>query len=349
MEIALPQLFMFAGFVFAAYSIVANDAIQTLGTFLSSNSHRPWWILWLYACSILVAVLIYGWYVNLGDVSYGRLEKFPEPIGGITWMHAIPPIFILLLTRYGVPVSTTFLILTVFAPTNMQKILVKSFIGYGVAIGAGLIVYLLVARIIEKRFSDSAETYAKHPHWGWIAAQWLSTGFLWSQWLIQDLANIFVYLPRHLPGSLLIFSVVLMLFIHAIIFARRGGAIQGIVTSKTNTQDIRSATIVDFIYAFILLFFKEYSNMPMSTTWVFLGLLAGREVALALMMKHRPTREALIIAGRDVGKATIGLAISIALAFGLPAINRLIYGDSEPAQTAARSEPANAGTAVVNR
>ena len=41
--------------------------------------------------------------------------------------------------------------------------------------------------------------------------------------------------------AMLAFSVTLMLFLHAVIFRRRGGEIQGIVTSKTNTQDIRSA------------------------------------------------------------------------------------------------------------
>ena len=60
---------MFAGFLLAAYSIVANDAIQTLGTFLSSNEQRPWWVLWLYACSILCTVLVYGWFTNFGDVA----------------------------------------------------------------------------------------------------------------------------------------------------------------------------------------------------------------------------------------------------------------------------------------
>ena len=34
---------MVVGFVLASYSIVGNDAIQTLGTLLSSNAHRPWW------------------------------------------------------------------------------------------------------------------------------------------------------------------------------------------------------------------------------------------------------------------------------------------------------------------
>lgn len=54
------------------------------------------------------------------------------------------------------------------------------------------------------------------------------------------------------------------------------------VTSKTMTADIRSATVIDLIYGEILLVFKAWSNLPMSTTWVFLGLLAGRELAMRI-------------------------------------------------------------------
>ena len=326
MSITPTELFMFFGFLVAGYSIVANDAIQTLGTFLSSNSHRPWWLLWLYACSILVAVLVYGWVVNFGDVAYGRLEKFPEPPGGITWLHAIPPIFILLLTRYGVPVSTTFLVLTVFAPSNLEQMLLKSFLGYGVAIVAGILVYLFVSRVVEKRFID---TNGKRPKPAWIALQWMSTAFLWSQWLIQDLANIFVYLPRRIGIELLLFAIIVMLLLHAYIFYRRGGAIQGIVTSKTNTTDIRSATIIDFIYGCILWYFKQISNIPMSTTWVFLGLLAGRELALTFQLNHRPMRETTMVILKDAGKAMAGLLVSLGLAFGLPVLSKAIDGDDE--------------------
>ena len=35
------------GFTLAAYSVVGNDSIQTLGTFLTSNEDKPWWVLWL--------------------------------------------------------------------------------------------------------------------------------------------------------------------------------------------------------------------------------------------------------------------------------------------------------------
>ncbi len=332
---------MLVGFILAAYSIVANDAIQTLGTFLSSNSRRPWWVLWIYACVILLAVLVYGWLTNEGDIAYGRLEQFPEPKGGITWLHAIPPVFILLLTRYGVPVSTTFLVLTVFAPTNLLKILTKSLLGYGVAIGVGFVLYLIVANLLESRFMA---TKNQPPRPYAVALQWLATGFLWSQWLIQDLANIFVYLPRTAEIDVLIFAAVVMLVLHAVIFKKRGGRIQGIVTSKTNTTDIRTATLIDFIYASILLYFKEMSNIPMSTTWVFLGLLAGRELALAFRLRHRTISESILLAGKDVGKAAIGLAVSVALAIGLPILDRsLQQGFPDSATVAERTGGVSAG------
>lgn len=334
---------MFLGFVIAGYSIVANDAIQTLGTFLSSNSHRPWWLLWLYACSILVAVLIYGWIVNFGDVAYGRLEKFPEPAGGITWLHAIPPVFILLLTRFGVPVSTTFLVLTVFAPANLEDMLIKSVMGYAVAIVAGGLVYMFVSRVVEQRFIDTRQ---EKPKARWVALQWMSTAFLWSQWLIQDLANIFIYLPRRIGIELLVFAVLVMLLLHGYIFYRRGGRIQGIVTSKTNTTDIRSATIIDFMFACILYYFKQISNIPMSTTWVFLGLLAGRELALTYQLDLRPMRETARLIFQDAGKALAGLLVSLGLAFGLPALNRALYSD-EPVAAIDRESSAHANRQIV--
>ncbi len=311
---------MFIGFLLASYSIVANDAIQTLGTFLSSNSKRPWWVLWLFACSVLLAVFFYGWSVNGGDVAYGRLEKFPFP-ENFSWIYVVPPVVLLFLTNWGIPVSTTFLILTVFAPGNLTSMLVKSLFGYVLSFTTGILVYKFVTKALERKF---LKTPYKEPPLQWVALQWVSTAFLWSQWLIQDLANIFAYLPRNLDASMLFFAMFVMLVLHAIIFYRNGGAIQKIVTSKTNTQDIRSATIVDFIYGLILLFFKEWSKMPMSTTWVFIGLLAGREVAIASNFQNRDVKDAGKIILSDALKAFAGLAISILIAFGLPILEKMI-------------------------
>ena len=41
-----PQIAMWVGFLFAAYAAVANDSIQTLGTFIASNQDKKWWVLW---------------------------------------------------------------------------------------------------------------------------------------------------------------------------------------------------------------------------------------------------------------------------------------------------------------
>ena len=46
-----PQIAMWFGFALAAYSAIANDSIQTLGTFLASNSKRTWVWQWLFTVS----------------------------------------------------------------------------------------------------------------------------------------------------------------------------------------------------------------------------------------------------------------------------------------------------------
>lgn len=313
-------IFMLVGFLLASYSIVANDAMQTLGTFLSSNSQRPWWVLWLFVCSILLAVFFYGWITHDGDVTYGRLAEFPFP-KNFSWIYIVPPFILLFLTNWGIPVSTTFLILTVFAPSNITSMLTKSLLGYGLAFVTAILIYKFITKALEEKFLSTTD---KEPPIHWVILQWGSTAFLWSQWLIQDLANIFAYLPRNLDASMLLFSMFVMLLLHAIIFYRNGGAIQHIVTSKTNTQDIRSATIVDFIYGLILLLFKEWSKMPMSTTWVFIGLLAGREIAIAHNFQNREMKDVGKIIFSDAFKAFAGLAVSIVIAFGLPFLEKMI-------------------------
>ena len=318
------ELVMYAGFILSAYSVIGNDVIQTLGTFLASNEKRPWWVLWIFAAGILTLCLVYGWYVNEGDVTYGRLigdppeysmdnPKFvnPEDKEGFGWPYLLPPIVLLIITRFGIPVSTSFLILTFFSPKNMYDMVVKSMSGYLVAFGAAIILYLSISKRVEKKFIENPPTDQQKKLW--TVLQWLSTGFLWSQWLIQDFANIYVYLPRDVSVGNLVFSIAIFLALLAYIFYSKGGAIQSIVKAKTNTVDIRSATIIDFSYALILLFFKELNNIPMSTTWVFLGLLAGREIGIKYFAYGAVPNDTLKDLGRDLAKVFFGLAVSIGL------------------------------------
>lgn len=302
---------MLIGFLIAAYAIVANDAIQTFGTFLASNAHRPWWILWLFVSVILVSTLFYGWFIH-NDVAYGRLSKFPFAEGELSFIHIIPPILILALTRFGIPVSTTFLILVVFGPHNLSSMLLKSVSGYVIAFLMGIIIYTSIRYLFNTYLKKPTQHSKK-----WVIAQWCATGFLWTQWLIQDLANIYVYLPRELTLLQLSLSSLVLVALLALLFQVRGGKIQKIVLSKTNVTDIRSATLIDALLGITLYIFKEYNNIPMSTTWVFVGLLSGRELAINFFTSRESRQQAGKLIINDLAKITLGLAISIAMALML--------------------------------
>lgn len=294
----------------AGYSVIGNDSIQTLGTFLSSNEQRPWYVLWLFAGSLLTASLLYSWYHYAGDVSYARLEKYPFP-ESFGWTYLLPPLTLLLITRFGIPVSTTFIILTFFNPTNLGKMVQKSLTGYVLAFVAAVVIYAVIARSLEKRFIENPISQKEQVRW--TILQWLSTSFLWVQWLVQDFANIYAYLPRTLSIQELMVSLVVLLSLLAFIFFMRGGNIQKVVKSKVNTVDIRSATIIDFTYGLVLLYFTEVNNIPMSTTWVFVGLLAGRELSLRFRLYREVTMETFRMIGLDLAKIMFGLVISILL------------------------------------
>lgn len=304
----LSYLWMWTGFILAAYSVIGNDSVQTLGTFIASNQKFKWQYLWAATSAVLVFTLGYGWYMYGGDISFGRLNKIPYQ--EIQWYHAMAPAVLLLLTRVGIPVSTSFLVLSVFASTFvLEKMLLKSMIGYGLAAIIAYSVWVVITKFIDEK-NDPVK---KEHETAWRVFQWLSTGFLWFTWLSHDMANIAVYLPRQLPIEMLGISMLVLIAFLGYIFWDRGGKIQNLVLDKTGTRYVRSATIIDLVYAIILLYFKQYNDIPMSTTWVFVGLLCGRELAISTLNKNYKLKNVFPIIGKDFFKMMIGLAVSVAI------------------------------------
>lgn len=308
---------MWFGFALAAYSAIANDSIQTIGTFIASNQSRKWYWLWLFMGLIFVATVTYSWFAFDGDVSYQRLstkglEKAPE---SFVFLQIAAPIVLLIMTRLRMPVSTTFLLLNVFTYSagTIVSVMFKSFVGYLLAFTIAIIVWFVLERFVANYLKGKAKPY-------WYILQWLTSGTLWAVWIMQDAANIAVFLPRQL--SVVEFSVYTgFVFVGlGFLFYLKGDKIQGIVNEKTNVTDVRAATIVDLVYAVILFYFKLYSHVPMSTTWVFIGLLGGRELAIALGKHDKSNKRrdwlvrAATLARKDVFKAMIGLVISLILA-----------------------------------
>lgn len=312
------EIAMWVGFVFAGYSAIANDSIQTIGTFLASNQDKKWWALWIYIGGIFLVTVTVSWVMFDGDVSYQRLSSkgFSEAPTSFTFLQVAAPVFLLILTRMRMPVSTTFLLLSCFAADAeaITSVLGKSLSGYFLAFGAGLIVWLTVTKTLEKKFKSSEP--AKY----WLPIQWITSGSLWAVWVMQDAANVAVYLPRSLDLGQFLGFALFIFFGLGLLFYLRGDRIQQIVTEKSRVTDIRSATIIDFIYALLLVYKLTVSTVPMSTTWVFLGLLAGREVGMSVMDAlgiGKPMKKVLKIVFKDLSYALFGLLVSILLAISI--------------------------------
>lgn len=321
-----PQLAMWVGFMFAGYAVVANDSIQTIGTFIASNKHRPWWVLWLFIGGIMLVTLAYSWITSAGDVTYGRLSSkgFAEAPQQFAFLQVAGPLFLLILTRMRIPVSTTFLILTSFATSakGVAAVLGKSVSGYVIAFVVSIALWMALGKLMDRRFRGEADKR-------WYMAQWASTAFLWCMWLTQDAANVAVFLPRSLDFSqFAVFAGVLFLGL-AVLFRLGGDRIQEIVEEKAAIVDVRHATVIDFTYGMILFVFKTVSNIPMSTTWVFLGLLAGREIAINMTRsrdERRDWKKVRRLVAKDLMYVTFGLVVSIVIAAGVnPALAAKLF------------------------
>ena len=130
----LSFIYALIGFSLAGLSVFGNDSIQTLGTFIAAKKKwYKWYVLATAASVVLVGTLTYGWVVYDGDITFGRLNKIPYI--EIQWYHAVAPLVLVMLTRVGIPVSTTFLVLSAFASTVvLEKVLLKSIVGYALSL-----------------------------------------------------------------------------------------------------------------------------------------------------------------------------------------------------------------------
>ena len=256
----------------------------------------------------------YSWVYYDGDVSHGRLlsKGLNEAPESFSFLQVMAPAILLVLTRLKMPVSTSILLLSAFTTkaSSIVSILQKSMFGYIIAFVTAIIVWYLITDIFE-RFKKTK------PSRVWVPLQWVSSGALWSVWLTQDMANIAVVLPRSLSAEQFTVVASTMFFGMGLLFYLKGDRIQEIVLEKSNVIDVRAATIIDFIYACLLYYLKIISSIPISTTWVFLGLLGGRELAIQLKKKNGSTKHATKMIFKDMLYAGIGLLVSLILAFSI--------------------------------
>ena len=63
---------------------------------------------------------------------------------------------------------------------------------------------------------------------------------------------------------------------------------------------------------------KELNNIPMSTTWVFVGLLCGRELALNTGLTKKGNLKSIFpIVAKDFLKLIVGLLVSVSIVLAI--------------------------------
>ena len=131
------------------------------------------------------------------------------------------------------------------------------------------------------------------------------------------MSTIAIFLPRSLSTPEIIFVCIDIVAGLGFILYRGGDKIQQVVEEKSRIKDLPEATLVDLLYAIILFVFNIASKIPMSTTWCFVGLLAGREISIALRKAGSKTLMAAFkMSVKDLAKVTAGFLISIAVGCG---------------------------------
>jgi len=306
-------------FALAAYSVLWNDAVQTLMTYIHSNDDLPKKLLFAWVLSVLLWVLWYGYFFAEGWITYGRLDAKWYADVTVSWYMVFFPLILVLLTRFrGIPVSTSLLMLSLFSTWLLFKnIVLKSAAWYIVAFISAYFIWLL-AEYILKRIKYKSKWKKQRKIIFWRILQTCTTILLFSTWLMHDMVNIAVFLPRDMDLYILLTISGLFSLALAYTFYIDGWPVGKIVTSKTKIHRLIGATMVDGVYFVILVIFKEWSKIPMSTTWVFIGLLAGRQMAIrsiGRVGKVKKWQNKYKLAAKEIwkdfAKMLFGLAVSL--------------------------------------
>lgn len=177
-----------------------------------------------------------------------------------------------------------------------------------------LVAFLFTLGILNDRRADDSVSRSSV---FWRVAQTFTTALLFGTWLMHDMVNIAVFLPSGFGLEIMLLISVLFILWLAYTFYINGGPVWNIVTKKTSTNEIVAATMIDLVYFVILLIFKEWSNIPMSTTWVFIWLLAGRQFAIRAVNRIDTVKGAgrMSLAfkesWKDFSKIMVGLWVSV--------------------------------------
>lgn len=298
--------------IFTTYAIMANNCAQTIGMFIATNKNKSKERAIYFLVPVFIITILISWLFYDRQLDFFLLDRITYS-DDLSLLLIFLPILLFLLTKYKIPVSATFLIIPIFAnKSTIQSMISKTSVSYFVSFVISLIIWRTI--------------YIKYKHWIevkneggvgkiWFILQFISTGIVWAVWIVLSTCNFVVFLPRIFGlKELLLFMSVGVVSTCLILFDN-GGEIQEIVDEKSDIN-IKSSVVFNFLFAFVMLFIQYVSKIPITSTWMFLGILAGREFAITVsrdgIFGSSYYRKCFVKVWSDLRSAIFGIVVSLA-------------------------------------
>jgi hypothetical protein len=227
--------------------------------------------------------------------------------------YLIAPLILLFLTHMGIPTSSTFLMLSVFLGRHdIFNMLTKTAASYFMSFAVSAYILSIILRRHRKYLLNTVPEDKYAGLWNFL--QIISTILLVINWLCFSVSNITVFLPRKLdPHDFLLFMFIL-LFTLASVLSNRGNRMQEILSSKKNANNVKVNVLINVLFSAVLFIFKVVNNVSIATTFVFLGILAGKEVAIVFSERDilgRTYKKTVLNILKDINKCILGVCISL--------------------------------------
>lgn len=295
----------------SSYTVIGNNYIQTIGSFIVNNREKPVKN-WVFLSLSFVITTLISWSIYKGSIDYSLLKNI-EYQKDLDIIIVLVPLLLNIFTKYGIPVSATFLIIPLFGTNNTIHIMItKTITSYFLAFMASFFIW----SFIYKHFINIIKNVDNEITKFWNIVEYATTAFVWMAWNILSICVFVVFVDRQFNVfELVIFNLIIILILY-ILISNSGGKIEKIIKEKKGSNNKKTTAIFNLLFAMILLYLQFFSNVPLTTTWVFLGLLAGRELAityteLGLFSSGRSTKVSLTKIIMDLNKAVVGVVFSL--------------------------------------
>lgn len=307
------NIFQWIATIMSVFAVMSSDSIQTIGTYLSTHRETSWKKHFVFIGSTIAIAIILSWIFFNRQLHFNVLENIPYN-NDLSYIYIIPPLALLILARCGIPASSTFIILSSFTSKGgIVHMINKTFSSYCFAFLFFAYFWFFILKIYKDELYNDENKKLMNK---WKLAQKMTTVILLLSWLFFSLANMVLFLPRTFSFYNLCLFLFLVLSTLAVVLINKGGKLQDMINKKQDSKNIKVSTLINSVYAGVLILSKALSNTPISTTFVLLGILAGKELTTTYYSDNHSlvsTKYRYCIANilRDLNKAILGIIISL--------------------------------------